>query len=315
MMQGRIGVDSKPGKGSTFWFELKLDKAGHQSRMPGKDVFDDLTVQLLRPTRLYLDYYTSLFTAWGIHHQAIEDLESALQDTGEDDSARRVLLLEADTVIGNDSVLKQIQAWRDKHKNTTVIITCPQSMLAMIPESINAAADLILSKPVIQSEFFNALLAIVGDAVESYDTALAESPTLHNFDAQVLVVEDNPTNVTIVTGLLNKFGVEVSHAENGLKALSLMEHNSYDLVLMDCQMPELDGYEATRRIRNNGTVLDADIPVIALTAHAMREDEQKCLDAGMNDYLSKPIDPYQLNKALANWLPEHCLEKVASVSK
>lgn len=315
MMQGRIGVDSKPGKGSTFWFELKLDKAGHQSRMPGKDVFDDLTVQLLRPTRLYLDYYTSLFTAWGIHHQAIEDLESALEDTGEDDSARRVLLLEADTVIGNDSVLKQIQAWRDKHKNTTVIITCPQSMLAMIPESINEAAGLILSKPVIQSEFFNALLAIVGDAVESYDTVLAESPTLLNFDAQVLVVEDNPTNVTIVTGLLNKFGVEVSHAENGLKALTMLENNSYDIVLMDCQMPELDGYEATRRIRHNGTVLDADIPVIALTAHAMREDEQKCLDAGMNDYLSKPIDPYQLNKTLANWLPEYCLKKVASVAK
>jgi CheY-like chemotaxis protein len=174
---------------------------------------------------------------------------------------------------------------------------------------------LILSKPVIQSEFFNALLAIVGDAVESYDSALVESPTLHDFDAQVLVVEDNPTNVTIVTGLLNKFGVEVSHAENGVKALTMLENNTYDLVLMDCQMPELDGYEATRRIRHNGTVLDADIPVIALTAHAMREDEQKCLDAGMNDYLSKPIDPYLLNKTLANWLPQQCLKKVASVSK
>lgn len=315
LMHGRIGVDSEIGQGSTFWFELDVDKAGRQPKLPGKEVFEKLSVHLLQPSAVYEDFYRSLFSAWGVQHSSYEDLSAITEHMSPTGSAHHVLLLDAETVIGSSKTLKQIQSWRQENKHTTVIISCPQSMMAMIPAPINAAADLILSKPVIQSELFNALLAIIGDAVEAYDTIVPVSPTFQSFDAHVLVVEDNPTNVTIVTGLLNKFGVEVSLAENGAQALSMLAKHAYDLVLMDCQMPEMDGYEATRHIRHDGAVQDASIPVIALTAHAMREDEQKCLDAGMNDYLSKPIDPLLLNKALANWLPEHCLKKVVSLVK
>jgi CheY-like chemotaxis protein len=183
-------------------------------------------------------------------------------------------------------------------------------MLAIIPQAIQDAADLIVSKPVAQSELFESLLAVVKDDLASLDDAKANIVTFAHFEAHLLVVEDNSTNATIVTGLLKKFGIEVSLAENGLKALSMLENHDYDLVLMDCQMPEMDGYEATQRIRKQGL----SIPIIALTAQAMREDEQKCLDAGMNAYLSKPIDPFQLNQLLAEWLPEDRLKKVSTIA-
>lgn len=309
MMHGRIGVESEQGKGTTFWFELDVDRAGQEAKQKSMTVFADLSLQIVRPSPLYQSYYESLSAAWGISYDLVSDVILAAQRFEKSSAVHNVLLLDAELFNGkHKKPLSEWQRWRQKQNNVTVIVTCQQSMLAMVPQAINDVADLIVSKPVVQSELFESLLAIVKDDLASRDAATTNVMQFEHFDASVLVVEDNPTNVTIVTGLLHKFGVDVSLAENGVQALTMLEHNHYDLVLMDCQMPELDGYETTRRIRQS----DSATPIIALTAQAMREDEQKCLDAGMNAYLTKPIDPYQLNKLLAEWLPENCLKKVAT---
>ncbi|RQD65381.1 response regulator [Desulfonatronovibrio magnus] len=124
---------------------------------------------------------------------------------------------------------------------------------------------------------------------------------------RILLVEDNPTNQIVAQSILNKLGFnKTSLASNGLQALKILSEKSFDLVLMDCQMPEMDGLEATRQIRQaRYNVLNPEVPIIAMTAHAMKGDREMCLNAGMNDYISKPIRPDSLNRAIMQILLSH----------
>jgi two-component system sensor histidine kinase/response regulator len=132
----------------------------------------------------------------------------------------------------------------------------------------------------------------------------AEPENLPLTGRRILLAEDNPVNQKLATRLLQRFGAQVEVAPNGLVALQALRDADFDAVLMDCQMPLLDGYEATRQLRKpESGVRNSKIPVIALTAHALATDRAKCLAAGMDDYLTKPINPNHLQKALARALP------------
>jgi PAS domain S-box-containing protein len=123
-------------------------------------------------------------------------------------------------------------------------------------------------------------------------------------EVQILLAEDNITNQKVALGILNKMGLKVDAVADGYQAITALESAHYDLVLMDCQMPKMDGYEATRAIRNKQhNIINSQVPVIAMTAHAMQGDREKCLEAGMNDYLSKPVLPMALADILERWLP------------
>ncbi len=124
--------------------------------------------------------------------------------------------------------------------------------------------------------------------------------------AQVLVVEDNKVNQLVARKQLERFGARVDVAANGLEALDAVGRCTYDVIFMDCQMPEMDGFEATRAIRR-GETADHAIPILALTANAFSGDEKRCREAGMNEFLTKPLRPAQLVRALHRWLPESCL--------
>lgn len=162
-----------------------------------------------------------------------------------------------------------------------------------------------LTKPILQSDLYDALLQVAGtDAPDRLITrhTAQEQP---QFSGRILVVEDNATNQRVAAGMLRKFGVEIDLADNGRQALERLHDVRYDLVFMDCQMPEMDGYEAARRIREPASgVLDRRIPIIALTAHAMAEDVKKCLEAGMDDHISKPVSLAKFRRALGRWLTE-----------
>jgi CheY-like chemotaxis protein len=119
---------------------------------------------------------------------------------------------------------------------------------------------------------------------------------------RVLLAEDNPVNQRLATVLLRKLGHQVTVVEDGQQALASVERDDYDLVLMDVQMPRVDGLEATRRIRAGGaSIRNPDVPIVAMTAMAMKGDRERCLEAGMNDYISKPVDRKELSAALARW--------------
>ncbi|MEA3545866.1 MAG: response regulator, partial [Thermodesulfobacteriota bacterium] len=125
------------------------------------------------------------------------------------------------------------------------------------------------------------------------------------FDVRLLLADDNLTNQQVGIGILNKLGFQVDAVDSGIEVLSALADISYDLVLMDVQMPEMDGLEATRQIRSANTAnINPDIPIIAMTAHALGSDRTRCLDVGMNDYLTKPIDPAALATVIHKWLPK-----------
>jgi len=165
-----------------------------------------------------------------------------------------------------------------------------------------------MAKPVRPSDLFDAMITVFSEEsrIRKADTKLVTRHTvreLRKTRMKVLLVEDNVVNQKVALGILKKAGIQADTAENGIQALEALEKNSYQLVLMDLQMPEMDGFEATRKIRNNGRSY-CDIVIIAMTANALPGDREACIQAGMNDYIAKPVTPADLMQMLDRWLPK-----------
>jgi CheY-like chemotaxis protein/HPt (histidine-containing phosphotransfer) domain-containing protein len=171
-------------------------------------------------------------------------------------------------------------------------------------KEIGFAAYLV--KPVRQSDLFDCLTGVLTGEQQDRTRSLVTRHSLREerrSNARILLVEDNYTNQEVASGMLRRLGWNADVASDGKQAVQVLETQSYDLVLMDVQMPEMDGYEATRRIRDpKSLVLNHNIPIIATTAHVMAGDAERCFAAGMSDYISKPIDPKILAKVVEKWL-------------
>jgi len=186
------------------------------------------------------------------------------------------------------------------------------SLSTSLPDADLSLVDRVVTKPAKGALLVRALAELTqsgGPTIAALDIA---PPSLAFSGVRILVADDNPVNQKLATRLLQRLGADVHGAVNGLEALQALREADFDAVLMDCQMPQMDGYEATRQIRAGGQVKNPNIPVIALTAHALATDRAKCLAAGMNDYLTKPINPTHLKQALTKALPP--LEKRADSS-
>ncbi|MBU1139833.1 MAG: response regulator [Proteobacteria bacterium] len=152
-------------------------------------------------------------------------------------------------------------------------------------------------------------------AISSFNESLSDRPhqpiALQKFDAVILVAEDNPTNQIVAQGLLEHLGCRIDLADNGKVAATITAKKNYDLIFMDCQMPVMDGYEATKQIRKAENLAGTGpTPIIALTAHAMKGDRERCLAVGMNDFITKPFNEQQLAIILSKWLPDTCIKNL-----
>ena len=180
--------------------------------------------------------------------------------------------------------------------------------------------DRFITKPAKPAMLINALAEQPQDATEPSIPRAVAGTAGATRGVRVLVADDNAVNQKVAAHMLRKLGADVDCVSNGLEALEALRTREFDLVLMDCQMPEMDGYEATRQLRNaDGAHRNRNIPVIALTANALATDREKCIAAGMNDYLTKPIDRARLEQALAlanesseNWREQGALRKAAN---
>ncbi len=164
-----------------------------------------------------------------------------------------------------------------------------------------------LAKPIKRRLLHDTLAILAGSSAKPRDTAGKLMITSHAISAarrkatRILIVEDNLTNQLVAKGILEKLAFHTDIADNGRKCLEKLKENSYDLILMDCQMPEMDGFEATRAIRKMQSA-SSKTTIIAMTANAMQGDREKCIEAGMDDYIAKPIEPQVLADMMEKWL-------------
>jgi len=311
LMDGEIGIRSVEGKGSTFWFTINVGNAKANSLQP-KKAFDNLQDQKILVVDDNLTNRTllgELFTKWQVEHTLVESGQKALAKLTEESAKGfpyHIAILDMQMPQMDGFQLgAMIKSEKSLFQNTRLMMLTSQGQRGDVEKLKAVGFSGYLNKPIDQTILYNTLMTIAGEGSPEQKLVTAYSNReLPQFKAKVLVVEDNAVNQKVAQGLLKKFGVQVDLAANGEEALDTLKNLAFDLVFMDCQMPVMDGYEATQQIRlPESKVLNREIPIIAMTANSMEGDRDKCLGVGMNDFISKPINPNKLQEALKNWLP------------
>ncbi len=311
LMNGRIGVESEPRHGSCFWFEVPLLKVQGDIAAPAAGEGGGRVLLVTNDPRLRLRL-SMLLPNWGFRLTAVETTHEALDRLRGATSQGRPWaydIVVADLAGMRSTALALRRNLDRRAVYGDVRLVCLYGD-EFVPEELQRNASL-LSRQAPDPDL-RELLSRSPAAPENSDSAPSRMPTpaLPDDDekaslkhARVLLVEDNPVNLMVGQRLLGVLGVTCDTATNGEAALMRMSASRYDLVLMDCQMPVLDGYSATRRWRENETDNREPrrLPIVAMTANAMAGDRQKCLDAGMDDYLAKPVTRAELERCLHRW--------------
>ncbi len=305
LMQGTIGVESTEGQGSTFWFTARFERATVESLVPpatstvvrGSRV---LVVDDNAASRALLSTLLARFGARAVEAANASEALAALQAGVRDGDPFAVALIDGwmpDT--DGDALARTIRAEAELAATRLVRVAMPASDGA--DTSAFAAS---VAKPVRRAELLSCLHGVLDvHAPAPRRAAAAAERSEAAARRRVLLVEDNPVNTQVAMALLGKLGYAAVAVGNGAEAVCALEREEFDVVLMDCQMPVMDGYEATRIIRDpTSAVRNHAIPVIALTANAMAGDRERCLAAGMSDYMPKPVRSSTLGEVLARWL-------------
>lgn len=305
LMGGAIGVDSAVGQGSTFWFTAKFGRS--TTRKPSRrEVLTDLKLLVADPSATVRQSLRYLTDAWGMRLDEVADGEAALKHlrkaaTGGDPY---------NVALFDEQLLNELaQIVNSETPQTKLVVMTPMNQRDRLEQLMNLGVSSQLIKPVRPSRLFDALITAMANEIETVlesrrDSApLPEETTTHQplEGLKILLVEDHPINQEVMINQLSIIGYEADLADNGQEALELLQIKDYDLVFMDCQMPVKDGYLATQELRQMEAGSGRHTIVIALTAHAMPADREKCLAAGMDDYISKPVEQEDLEILLNRW--------------
>lgn len=314
LMGGKIGATSREGVGSEFWFTAVFEK---QPVNNGQEIIVPETIAGKR-VLIVDDNATNRFVlqkqlaSWGCRTgnvvnglQALDLLRSAAV---ENDPFEIAILDMQMPEMDGETLGKQIT--QDQRINNTILVmmtSMGERGDAKRMEKIGFSA--YLTKPVKMSKLHDCLAMITGTnqkATRRRQKAIVTQYSLAELKKQnvrILLAEDNLVNQKVAVKFIGKLGYNVDVVSNGKEAVAALSKETYDIVFMDCQMPEMDGYEATGEIRKSDCpVLDRHVPIIAMTANAMKGDREKCIKAGMNDYLAKPIKPKELSDMLEKWI-------------
>ncbi|MCK5841957.1 MAG: response regulator, partial [Candidatus Sabulitectum sp.] len=310
MMKGEIGVNSLPGTGSEFWFTSVFKKAQPCAQIPiPADALRGIRILVVDDNATNREILSTQFKAWGIRSEEVSDGPSALRILYESlklNDPFDIAVLDMQMPGMDGETLGRVMQSDKKLKDIRLLMMTSLGQRGDSKRMQEIGFSAYLTKPVRQSELFEALAVIVGISHQQPENSLVTKYSLNEMNLEkfrILVVEDNITNQQVAMGILKKTGVRVDAVANGRESVIALEQVPYDLVFMDVQMPVMDGLEATRLIRSTDSkVRNHDVPIIAMTAHAMQGDKDRCLEAGMNDYLSKPISPAPMAKVLKKWL-------------
>jgi two-component system, sensor histidine kinase and response regulator len=311
LMGGSIGLDSQEGCGSTFWFEIPLQKA--QSRELDDDTgqnLADLKLLIIENSDVNRDTLYEYALSWEMTVNAVSSPSigiELLKDAVRQNQPYDVVLIDMQ-MTDMDGLEFSARISQDATLATTHLVFLTSSLFKG-DAKFGKKSDFYTyqTKPVRKADFKKCLLQIFKpNSIKTSLDGSNNSAHTQQFacSGRILLVDDNIVNQELVLLMLHNSGCEIVVANHGLEAIAALEKNQFDLVLMDCMMPELDGYEATREIRKRQQAgLLPRLPIIALTANAVEGDRDKCLAAGMDDYLAKPLKAQNLIAMLNSWLP------------
>jgi two-component system, sensor histidine kinase and response regulator len=305
-MGGEVGAEPREGGGSVFWFTASLPGvANAEQPVQARPELVGLRALIVDDDPTNRTTFEHYMRAWGLACESVDRPSAAIEAL---DRASRsgqpfeVALIDFDAPQGNGMEL--VRAIRSRPALHALHIV----LLSSSPLDRDAAAGVeiaaLLTKPIRQSQLYAVIAeAITGPSLPRPEAQQPAEAQVEEDAPVVLIAEDNEINYAVAKALLRKQGLRTAVAHNGREAVEMALANSYAAILMDCQMPELDGYEATRRIR--ATEGARHVPIIAMTAHSMPGDRERCLEAGMDDYIAKPVRPEGLHSAISQWLGGH----------
>lgn len=320
LMGGQLGMDSEVGRGSTFWFTVRLGRAEavKSSVVPSPAQLRGLRALVIDDNATNRHILRAQLHTWGVEVDEADGgaagLVSLRAPAGAGNSYDVIIL---DMQMPGMSGLDVAQVVRGELNLATPMILLTSwvepGLSAAFKEAGIAAC---LPKPVRTQRFLESLCSVLepasaGTPPDTAPAAQTGQPAVTGFRGRVLAAEDNAVNRMLIVRLLEKAGFRADVVDNGAQAVEAASRVVYDAVLMDCQMPEMDGFEATEAIRAAESSTGGHVPIIALTASALEADRERCLTSGMDDYLSKPIKPGQLSDMLERWVPASAKRRAA----
>jgi signal transduction histidine kinase/CheY-like chemotaxis protein len=305
LMGGEIGVESEKGSGSRFWFTALFREAGGKRRAPQPPISLAGTFVAVvddnKTNRAILERYLK---SWGLRERSFESGREALQEmqvAARGDDSFDVAIVDM-MMPGMDGRTVASEIRSDERLKELVVILLTSAGQSELPVP---GVDAELVKPVRPSQLFDVLHTLLAErslrSERPGEVVEVGPPDQTRQWSRVLVVEDNAANLKVTVRMVERLGYRADVAANGAEAVSILKRLQYDAVLMDCQMPEMDGYEATRLIRADETA-GRHVPIIAMTAAALAGDRERCLAAGMDDYISKPVRLHVVAALLERWI-------------
>ena len=317
LMGSEIQIESTPGQGSEFSFEITLPLSDEPATLPFQTL-DGLTLLIVDDNQTNLTILDEQFKSAGVETICLQSAEQALatlkQRSQKNEKIDAIILDYCMPEMDGEELGKRILN-NDQLKEIPLILLTSAGQRGDLKRFEELGFSGYLTKPVIDKTLTGMIGALTDkryqkrkiltshsfiDASTTNDDTEFTTPQIIN--ARVLLAEDDLVNQQVALGILKKLSITPDIAVNGLQVLELAKANNYDLILMDCLMPEMDGYEATLALRNTSST--ENIPIIALTANAQQSDRERCIEAGMNDFISKPFEFDDLIKTLNHWLPE-----------
>jgi two-component system, sensor histidine kinase and response regulator len=317
LMHGQIGVESTPGNGAIFWFTALFEKQAKVQCRVSDDRKIDLRVLVVQSSASSREILCRRIVGWKMQCSTAPSGEKALsllRAAALDGCPFELVLMDLQMPEMDGWALSQVIKADHLVAATRLVVLAPLGKAKTARDLKELGIEACLLKPVKQSRLFECLTKATGTLAGKKAFAESGVELTSPFSepdglvkARILLAEDNGINQKVALGLLSKLGYDAEVVANGLDVLQALHRISYDVILMDCQMPEMDGYEAAQAIRQREHQLEPSCPwkspvhIIALTAHALQGEREKCLAAGMNDYLSKPVRLSNLKAAFDRW--------------